>query len=127
MAILFPTSKDIYLEINGKKLAVAQGYKAKSTRESRYVEAFGSPQPVGAVGGRMRHTIELSRVCATKEALGDGVDFHNLSGFNVVIVKPDRQIIYSGCEWGEIMEVATLGEVVLESVSIVASKRMELT
>lgn len=127
MAILFPTSKDIYLEINGKKLAVAQGYKAKSTRESRYVEAFGSPQPVGAVGGRLRHSIELSRVCATKEAVGDGVDFHNLSGFNVVIVKPDRQIIYSGCEWGEIMEVATLGEVVLESVSIVASKRMELT
>lgn len=127
MAILFPTSKDIYIEINGKKLAVAQGYKAKSTRESRYVEAFGSDQPVGAVGGRLKHILELSRVCATRDAVSGGIDFHGLSNFNVVIVKPDRQIIYSGCEWGEILEVASLGEVVMESVSIVASKRMELT
>lgn len=127
MGILFPTSKDIYIEINGRRLAVAQGYKAKSTRESRYVEAFGSEQPVGTVGGRQKHLLELTRVCATREAVGDGVDFHSLTGFNVVIVKPDRQIIYSGCEWGEISEAASLGEVVLESVVIVAAKRMELT
>ncbi|WP_312643378.1 hypothetical protein [Hydrogenoanaerobacterium sp.] len=126
MSILFPTSKDIYIEINGRRLAVAQGYKAKSSRESRYVEAFGSEQPVGTVGGRLRHILELSRVCATKDAMGGNLDFHSLSGFNVVIVKPDRQIIYSGCEWGEIQEVASLGEVVLESVTIVAGKRMEL-
>lgn len=126
MAILFPTSKDIYLEVNGRRLAVAQGYRAKSTRESRYVEAFGSEQPVGTVGGRQKHLLELSRVCATREAVSDGIDFHSLSGFNVVIVKPDRQIIYSGCEWGEILETATLGEVVLETVTVVAGKRMEL-
>ena len=126
MAILFPTSKDIYIEVNGRRLAVAQGYKAKSSRESRYVEAFGSEQPVGTVGGRQKHILELSRVCATKDAINDGIDFHRLSGFNVVIVKPDRQIIYSSCEWGEILESASLGEVVLESVTIVAGKRMEL-
>ena len=126
MAILFPTSKDIYIEINGRRLAVAQGYKAKSKRESRYVEAFGSEQPVGTVGGRLGHILELTRVCATKDAVRDNIDFYNLTGFNVVIVKPDRQIIYSGCEWGEITETAALGEVVLESVTIVASKRMEL-
>ena len=39
----FPTSRDIYLEVNGKKLAVVEGYKAHSTRESHYVEAFGKP------------------------------------------------------------------------------------
>ena len=30
-----PTSRDIYLELNGKKLAVVQGYSAKALRTSR--------------------------------------------------------------------------------------------
>ena len=36
----FPTSRDIYLEVNGRKLAVVEGYKAHSARESHYVEAL---------------------------------------------------------------------------------------
>lgn len=127
MSILsFPTSKDIYIEINGKKLAIAQGYKARTTRESRYVEAFGSVEPVGTVGGRVKHLLELSRVYVSGQVNAEHLSFHELSGFNVVIVKPDRKIIYSGCEWADISESASLNEVMLESVSIVASKRMEL-
>lgn len=41
-----PTSRDIYLELNGKKLAVVQGYSAKALRTSREVEAFGESEPV---------------------------------------------------------------------------------
>ncbi len=48
----FPTSRDIYLEVNGRKLAVVEGYKAHSARESHYVEAFGSAEPVGTVPGK---------------------------------------------------------------------------
>ena len=117
----------IYIEINGRRLAVAQGYKVKTSRESRYIEAFGSEQPVGTVGGRQKHILELSRICATRDAVSDGIDFYSLSGFNVVIVKPDRQIIYSECEWGEILETAALGEAALEKATIVAGKRMELS
>lgn len=122
----FPTSRDIYLEVNGKKLAVAQNYKARASRESRYVEAFGASEPVGTVGGRIQHLLELSRVCLTEKVGTDGVDFYNLSDFNVVIVKPDRRIIYSGCQWAEISEGAALGDVMVETVKIVASGRMEL-
>ena len=94
----FPTSRDIYLEVNGRKLAVVEGYKAHSARESHYVEAFGSAEPVGTVPGKTKHFVELSRVYACEGALDDGVSFFELSGFNLVIVKPDRRIIYSGCE-----------------------------
>lgn len=125
--IQFPTSNDIYIEVNGRKLAVAQRYRAKTTRESAYVEAFGSAEPVGTVGGRVNHVLELSRVYVYGDSLGDGVNFHGLSGFNVVIVKPDRKIVYTGCEWSSIDEDAPLGKTVLESVTVVASRRMELT
>lgn len=105
---------------------MAQSYRAQTSRESRYVEAFGQSEPIGTVGGRQKHILELSRVVVSSAVLGDGIDFYGLSGFNVVIVKPDRKIIYSGCEWAQIDENGVLGNVVIESVSIVASKRMEL-
>ena len=70
-----PTSRDIYLELNGKKLAVVQGYSAKALRTSREVEAFGESEPVATVGGQTRYTLELSRLYATDEAIGDGVTF----------------------------------------------------
>ena len=63
-----PTSRDIYLELNGKKLAVVQGYSAKALRTSREVEAFGESEPVATVGGQTRYTLELSRLYATDEA-----------------------------------------------------------
>ena len=31
---MIPTSRDIYLEVNGKKVAVVQGYTAQTTRSS---------------------------------------------------------------------------------------------
>lgn len=48
-----PTSRDIYLELNGKKLAVVQGYSAKALRTSREVEAFGESEPVATVSGEI--------------------------------------------------------------------------
>lgn len=122
----FPTSRDIYLEVNGKKLAVVEGYKAHSVRESHYVEAFGQKEPVGTVPGRTKHMVELSRVYACDGALADGVEFFDLSGFNLVIVKPDRKIVYSGCQWSEISEAAGINDTVLEGVSLIAAHRMEL-
>ncbi|MBQ4100207.1 MAG: hypothetical protein IJC83_01530 [Oscillospiraceae bacterium] len=122
----FPTSRDIFIEIDGKKVAIVESYRAKSSRESRYVEAFGEDEPVGTISGRLRHIISLSRVYATKSAISDGIDFHTLDNFNLVIVKPDSRIIYTGCRWADIEEQANLNDVVLESVTVVASKRMEL-
>lgn len=52
MALLsIPTSADISIEVNGQKVAAAQSYRVQSARESRYIEAFGSREPVGTVGG----------------------------------------------------------------------------
>lgn len=124
--IVFPTSKDIYLEANGQKLAVVESYRARSTQESSFVEAFGEQEAVGTVGGKIQHTIELSRVYVTGGTQGDGINFFNLHGFNLVIVKPDKRIIYSGCEWTDIDEEAGLNHTILEKVSLMAAKRMEM-
>ena len=124
--ITFPTSKDIYLEVNGKKLAVVESYKAKSTCNSQYIEAFGQSEPIGTVAGKIHHTIELSRVYACEKNQNNKVNFYNLHNFNLVIVKPDRKIIYSGCEWAGINESASVNSSVFENVTLIAAKRLEV-
>ena len=121
----FPTSSDIYLEVDGKKVAVVQGYTAKSTKTSQTVEAFGESEPVATIPGQTTHVLELTRLYATDEAIRDGIDFYSLEDFSLVICKPDRKVIYSGCQWSAIGETGTLGAMVAEKVTIVAAKRME--
>ena len=121
----FPTSSDIYLEVDGKKVAGVPSYTAKSTKTSRTVEAFGEDQPVATIPGQRNHVVELTRLYATDEAIRDGIDFHELEDFSLVICKPDRKVIYSGCQWSAIGETGTLGDMVVEKVTVVAAKRIE--
>ena len=116
----FPTSSDIYLEVDGTRVAVVQSYSAKASKSSTAVEAFGEAEPVATIEGQTSHVVELTRLYATDEAIRDGIDFYSLS----VVCKPDRKIIYSNCQWSSIQESATLGSMVLEKVTLVASRRI---
>nr|WP_305147874.1 hypothetical protein [Clostridium sp. DFI.5.61] len=113
------------MEVDGVKVAVVQSYSAKASKTSSAVEAFGESEPVATVPGQTSHVLELTRLYATDEAIRDGIDFYGLSGFSLVICKPDRKIIYSDCQWSSISEAGTLGAMVVEKVTIVASKRIE--
>lgn len=123
--VTIPTSRDIYLELDGKKLAVVQSYTAKAVRTGREIEAFGESEPVATVSGQTRYTLELSRLYATDEAISDGVNFHDLEDFSLVICRPGRRVIYSQCRWKDIEEVGKLGEAVAERVTATACRRME--
>ena len=123
----FPTSSDIYLEVDGTRVAVVQSYTVKSTRTSSAVEAFGESEPVATVPGQTSHVLELTRLYATDEAIRDGIDFYGLSGFSLVICKPDRKVIYSGCEWSGIQEDGELNATVAEKVTLTAARRIETT
>ena len=118
-------SSQMSLLVDGTRVAVVQSYSAKTTRSSTAVEAFGEAEPVATIPGRAKHTVELTRLYATDEAIRDGVDFYGLSGFSLVVCKPDRKIIYADCQWSAIKEVGELGSMVLEQVTLVASRRIE--
>lgn len=120
-----PTSADIYLEVDGVRVAVVQSYSVTATREATTVEAFGQEEPVATIPGNTNYLITLSRLYATDEALRDGLDFYQLSGFSLVVVKPDRSIIYDGCEWTKLAEQAEVGGSVLEQVQLAATTRVE--
>ena len=113
---VLPLSSDIYLEVDGKKVAVVQSYTTRVTRTSREIEAFGEN----------KYTLELSRLYATDEAISDGINFYDLNDFSLVICKPDKRIIYSQCRWSSIEEAGKLGDPAAEKVTIIARKRMEI-
>ncbi|MDO4731755.1 MAG: hypothetical protein Q4B14_06540 [Clostridia bacterium] len=124
--VSFPTSKDIYIEINGKKLAVIESYKSTSKRESRHIEAFGENESVGTIPGKIKYYVEISRIYMCDTNMNSEIDFYNLSDFNLTIVKPDKRILYSNCEWTQISESAGINDTLIESLSLIASSRMEL-
>ena len=70
---------------------------------------------------------ELTRLYATDTAISDGIDFYNLTDFSLVICKPDRKVIYSGCEWSGIQEDGELNATVAERVTLTAARRIETT
>ena len=123
----FPTSSDIYLELDGRKVAVVQSYMAKAVKSSQSVEAFGESEPVATIEGQKKYTLELTRLYATDDAVSDGINFYELKDFSLVICKPDRKIIYSGCEWSAIEEEGKLNAMVAEKITVVAAKRIETT
>ena len=123
----FPTSADIYLELDGRKIAVVQSYTARASKSSQSVEAFGESEPVATIEGQKQYTLELTRLYATEEAVTDGISFYDLQDFSLVICKPDRKVIYSGCQWSDIREEGQLNAMVAEHVTVVASKRIETT
>lgn len=124
-AVGFPTSSDIWLELDGQKVAVVQSYSCKATRTSYSVEAFGEEEPVATVQGPQSYVIQLTRLYATDKAIADGLSFYDLRNFSLVICKPDRKVIYSDCQWSGIEEDAQLGRTVVEKLTLVARSRME--
>lgn len=120
-----PTSSDIYLELDGRKIAVVQSYRLSAKKTERSIEAFGEREPVATIVGQPVYTIELTRLYATEGAIGDGISFHELDDFSLVIVKPDRRVVFTGCKWCAISENGELGDTVAEKVSLVATSRVE--
>lgn len=121
----FPTSSDIYIEANGKKVAVVQSYKASATRSEQVVEAFGEKEPVATIASQLTYRLELTRLYATDEAISDGINFHDLNNFSLVIVKPDKRVIYTGCQWSAIVEDGQLSQMVAEHITVISSHRTE--
>lgn len=120
-----PTSADIYLQVQGVKVAVVQSYKVTATRSGKSILAFGQDEPVATVRGADEYKLELTRIYATDTAIRDGIDFYSLEDFDLVICKPDRTVMYTGCQWVQLEESAQVGGTVLEKVTVSATKRTE--
>ena len=129
MAVIskIPTTADIYIEVDSKKVAVVQSYKVTATRQSgKNIWAFGQDEPVATVSGADDYRLELTRIYATDSAIRDDINFYELKDFSFVVCKEEKNIIYSGCQWVKLEEGADVGGNILEKVTISAATRKEI-
>lgn len=112
----------ILLEVNGVRLAALQSCRCRTLRETRRVEEVGAAEAAARLGGGLSHYVELTRLLPPGR-LGDGVDFHPLENFTLVVVKPDCRIVYSGCEWMDISEGCERDGSITQRVTVAASRR----
>jgi hypothetical protein len=121
----FPTSKDIYFELNGRKIAVVQSYNTSYTKEDKDIDAFGEELPVGNVPGKRQYTIKITKAYIHEAAVKDGINFYNINDFEFVIVKPDRRVVYTGCSITGVDEEGSLNDMIAENINIKAIRRRE--
>ena len=125
MKMTMPAGGRITLELDGRTVAMARGFRCAAARESHEVKAFGEAEPVAVLRGAPKYRIELSRVTLC------GVSAQELSLFGrekfvLAIARPDKRIVYSGCEWEQLSEQAEAGNPeVLEKAVLTAVKRAE--
>ncbi|MBP0979376.1 MAG: hypothetical protein J6C55_01865 [Oscillospiraceae bacterium] len=94
--------EDIYIEINGIKLASIKSY-----------DIYNSKKLIN---------IKLSKISFVDE--NNFLEFFKLSNFNLVIFKPNSQLIFSGCNWEYISETAQIEKPILNSLSLVAQRQI---
>lgn len=120
------SNRDIFIEVNGKRLGEVESYSVSREEENRYLTSFGSDQPYGMAGSAPRYRIELSR-CAAGKNLSDGVDFFELRDFSLCLVKPGGRVAFSGCRCQKISEYRNAEGKSVEKLSIIALYRAQLS
>lgn len=122
------TSDDIFFEIDGRRIAGVESYGTKYTNDVKLVDAFGQAIPIGFTTGAKKHTIDISRVYLEDTAIADGINFYNLTdfGFNMVIVKNGKRVVYKDCVISDISEDGSLKDKVAEKISLMALDRQEV-
>lgn len=120
------TSNDIWIELNGKRIAGVQSYSTKYTNDVKTVDAFGQDIPIGWTRGKKAYSLDLTKVYLEDTAIADGIDFYSLSDgdFDLVIVKNGRRTVYKNCIVASISEDGNLNDKVQEKMSLTAHNRI---
>lgn len=120
------TSNDIWIELNGQRIAGVQSYSTKYTNDVKTVDAFGQDIPIGWTRGKKAYSLDLTKVYLEDTAIADGIDFYSLSDgdFDLVIVKNGRRTVYKNCIVASISEDGNLNDKVQEKMSLTAHNRI---
>ncbi len=122
----FLTAKDIYIEINGLKVASAKNYRLQITKEAFNINCFDMKYPLTTITGNTYFNIELTKLVILDPLNTDLLDFFNLHNFNLVIVKPYSYTIFTNCNWTSITENTPINSPIIQSICLTSPKRIKL-
>lgn len=121
------TSDDVFLEMNGKRIAGVQGYSTKYSNDVKTVDAFGQSTPIGYTMGARKYSIDITRAYLEDTAINDGIDFYDLADndFSLVVIKNGKRVTYRNCIVSEISEDGSLKDKIAEKFTLTALSRVK--
>nr|WP_319489384.1 hypothetical protein [uncultured Caproiciproducens sp.] len=112
--------REVYLEADGKRAAVADSYTVKCVQQSRTVAAWGEQEAVSTVPGRISYELTVENVRPV-----DGIDLCALSDFSLIAEAENSKVVYSGCRWKNITAAGGAGNTPRQSMTLVAAVRTQ--
>lgn len=110
----------MYIELEGKRLAAVEGYEEKISFDSSYIEAIGETEPIAVIKGKARYEIAISKIYLCESE----IDIEKVYNFDLVIVKNNKKITYSGCQIKDLKQHSS-DKSIVENITLMASKREE--
>lgn len=119
------TSDDIFIEVDGKKIAGVESYSSKFNQDIKTHDAFGQKDPIGYSEGSRKYTVDISRMYLEDTAIADGVSFYDLANYNwnLVIAKNGKRTVFKSCIVSDISEDGQLKDKIAERITIMALSR----
>ena len=112
--------REVYLEADGKRAAVADSYTVKCVQQSRTVSAWGEQDAVSTTPGRISYELTVRNVRPE-----NGADLCALSGFCLIAAGNGGRVVYSGCRWKNITAEGGAGNTPRRSMELVAAARTQ--
>lgn len=124
-----PTGKDIYIKINDILLANVQSYEVSTIRKANTFFPYDNDLKKINILSNPLHSISLKKIVCIQgeddsEDNGYIYDFHELSNFSLSIVLPDKEIVFSECEWLSIEENVDNNSTCIDEFNIIANSRV---
>lgn len=122
--MMLPQKQQVWIELNGKRLATAQSLKCTSVRNRKAVFAFGEAEPVAWLERPSTYRLELKQLSISVPGMLR-TSLHELTDFRLVTMQDGKQVLYTGCEWAELEEQNEPESLVpIEHAVIVAARRI---
>ena len=116
-------SKDIYIEINGIKVAAIKDFRVTIKKENYNITSISQSNPINTLPFKTTYIIELSKISLLD--IDDVTNIFNLKDFNLIIKKGNNQTIFAHCNWTSISESISINSSLIHSLSLVSTKKLD--
>lgn len=122
MELVVPVRQNVFIELNGARMADAQSVKCTCIKERRAIRAFGEAEPVAWLERPPAYKLEFSLL---RLHGGNAAALHDLRNFRLTTVQNGIRVTYSGCEWQQLTEQAEPGDAALVERAVVSAEKRE--
>lgn len=112
-------SSQIQLFFHETPIVSAQECTVQTKRTAKVVSGYGEDTAAGLCVGARAYKITLKKLVQVQE----NINFDEASSFTICLKRQGQDMIFSECEWVDITQNIVNGKAVLETITLMSTKR----